>query len=56
MLKEFTGADASLWAVIATVICFTIFVGAAFLVLTDRRRSLHKRMEHLPLDDGTPHG
>lgn len=56
MIKELTANADSIWGILSTCLCFGIFLGVVIYLLTDRRRQHHRRMEALPLDDGTkPH-
>ena len=56
MIKELTANADSIWGILSTCLCFGIFLGVVVYLCTDRRRQHHRRMEALPLDDGTkPH-
>lgn len=54
MFREIASHASHLLPTISTVLCSGMFVLVAIYVLTDRRRSHHRTMEHLPLDDGKP--
>ena len=53
MFRNLAGNLAGLLTLIPLVLFSAIFVAVLVYVLTDRRRSHHRAMEHMPLaDDG----
>lgn len=53
MLKEILTPHGSIWPQVALVLFVLIACLVVIYVLTDRRRDHRKRMESMPLDDGT---
>jgi cbb3-type cytochrome oxidase subunit 3 len=53
MLKEILTPHGSIWPQVALILFVLIGFLVVFYVLTDRRRDHRKRMESMPLDDGT---
>jgi len=53
MLKEILTPHGSIWPQVALILFVLIAGLVVFYVLTDRRRDHRKRMESMPLDDGT---
>lgn len=54
MLKEILTPTGSVLPLIALVLFFTIALLVILYIATDRRKQHRNRMEHMPLDDGTP--
>jgi hypothetical protein len=54
MLKEILTPTGSVLPLIALVLFFAIALLVVLYIATDRRKQHRKRMESMPLDDGTP--
>jgi hypothetical protein len=52
MFRELASQASHVLPIISTVMCSSLFAVLFIYVMTDRRRSHHRTMEHLPLDDG----
>ena len=53
MFRNLAGNLAGILSLIPLVLFSSIFVAVLIYVLTDRRRSHHRAMERMPLDDGS---
>ncbi len=54
MLKEILSPTGSVLPQLALLLFFAIAILIIVYIATDRRRDHQKRMESMPLDDGTP--
>lgn len=54
MLKEILSPTGSVLPQLALLLFFAIAILIIVYIATDRRRDHRKRMESMPLDDGTP--
>ena len=54
MLKEILAPTGSVLPLVALVLFFAIALLVILYIATDRRKQHRKRMESMPLDDGTP--